>query len=101
MLSDTKSPTLLLGAVRMRLDLLRPRGKRLGAAGEADFSARRLADNGDMRIGNGGLLQISVRRVRFFLVVALHLYFDARAVRAVPLQPSLLVDVGPVPGDVD
>ena len=54
-----------------------------------------------VRIGDGRLLQIDLDRVRPLLIVALHLHLDPRAVRTVPLQLLLLVDVRLVPGGID
>ena len=86
----------------MGLDFLRPRRKLLGAAGETDlFSLRVLVGDRQMRIGDGGLLQIDLNRVRPLLIVALHLHLDSRPVRTVPFQPFLLVDVRLVLGSVD
>ena len=86
----------------MRFDFLRSRRKLVGAAGETHLLALRvLVDDRHMRIGDGGLLQIDVNRMRPLLIVALHLHLDSRPVRAVPFQPFLPVDVRLVLGGVD
>ena len=89
-------------AVRMGLDFYRSSRKLPGAAGETDlFSLRVLVGDGEVRIGDGRLLQINLNRVRPLLIVALHLHLDSRPVRTVPLQPLLLVDVRLVLGGVN
>ena len=91
-----------LDAVGMGLYLDRSGWELPGAAGEMQLLAVRvLVGDGEVRIGYGGLLQIDLDRVRPLLIVALHLHLDARAVRTVPLQPLLPVDVRLVPGGID
>ena len=91
-----------LDAVGMRLDLLRQRRKHVDVALEADLFTRRIAiDQRHMRIGDGGLLQIDLDRVRPFLIVALHLHFNSGSVGAVPRRASLSVDIGLVPDRID
>src|ERR1035437_10051994 len=86
----------------MRFDFSRPRWKLLNATGETElFSLRVLVGDRQMRIGDGGLLQIDFNRMRPLLIVALHLHLDARPVRTIPLQPFLPVDVRLVLGGID
>ena len=91
-----------LDAVGMRFYLYRSRRELLDAAGEAKLVALRvLVDDGEVRIGDGRLLQIDLDRVRPLLIVALHLHLDPRTVRTVPFQLFLAVDVRLVPGGID
>ena len=86
----------------MRLYFRRPRRKLFGATGKTSLlSLRVLIGNGQMRIGDGGLLPIDFNRVRPFLIMALHLHLDPRAMRTIPFQPSLPVDIRLVLGSVD
>src|SRR5512138_237142 len=91
-----------LDAVGMGFYLNRSRWELVGAADEMQLLAVRvLIGDGEVRIRDGGLLQIDLDRVRSLLIVALHLYLDARAMRTVPLQLCLPVDVRLVPGGID
>jgi hypothetical protein len=86
----------------MRLYLCRSDRKLPDAAGEADlFSLRILVGNGEVRIGDRRLLQINLDRVRSLLIMALHLDLDLRAMRTVPFQPLLSVDVRLVLGGIN
>ena len=88
--------------VRVGLDFCRSGRELPGAAGETDlFALRVLVGDCQVRIGDGRLLQINLDRVRPLLIVALHLHLDPRAVRTVPLQPFLAVDVRLVLGGVN
>ena len=71
------------------------RAKRISVA------LRVLVGDGQMRIGDGRLLQIDFDRVRPLLIVAFHLHLDPRAVRTVPFQLFLPVDVRLVLGGID
>lgn len=81
----------------MRLDFPGSGRKLVDAALEADlFTIGGLEDEGGMGIGDGRLLQIDLDRVWPLLIKAFHLNRDSRAMRAVPFQLFLLVDIRPV-----
>ena len=85
----------------MRFDFCRPSRQLFGASNKADLiSLRAGVSDAYMRISDRCLLQLGFYRVWPLLIMAFHLHFDQRAMRAVPLQLFLLVDVRLVLGRI-